>query len=85
MIQNTPSPIKIGMTFLKSKTDIFLIISPPIRPERTIKGTFPSIIIPKTGLRGSRKFSNFQSESIFIARKNKANKDVLRIESRQRT
>ena len=42
-------------------------------------------MIPNRGLAGSRNPSNFHPVSIFIIRKNSANKEVFKIESRQRT
>jgi hypothetical protein len=81
---NNPRQIKIKITILKSFEGICFIISPAINPVSTIKGLFPSIMIPRKGLTGSRNPSNFRDESIFRIKNNTAIKDVFTIESRQR-
>lgn len=48
--QNIPNPVKVSINFLKSANGSFLMISPAIRPQRTIKGTLPSIITPNNKL-----------------------------------
>ena len=52
-------------------------------PDRTIKGTFPSIITPNTGFTGFRKVNNSSLEKMFTPRKKSTATVVLAILSRR--
>ena len=75
--------IKFSMTILCPDSFDFLSIRPAVKPVRTIKGTFPSIITPRRSLTGFRNSRSFNPERILRRRKKSVTATVFRIDSRQ--